>query len=429
MQQKDLMAIRTLETELDRAVRGGQEAIAHALLERLLVVDPNHPRALQAAGQKAFRAGDVATAHAHFTRLVAVDGKDPQQWVNLSVACQAMKDEQGEEAAIRGALVADASDLLALILRGNLMERQGRNHEAATAYMAAAAVAPPIDQLTPQLRPALRHAQLYRDGYNDMFGNFLDAYLEPHFQEMSGENMHRFRESLDIMLGRKKRYDAQPMMYHYPGLAPVPFFDRAQFDWLAPIEAATDAIRDEFLALQGSEDNFVPYLTYAADLPHNQFAELNNSPKWSAFHLYEKGVPVAANAARCPQTMAALQHAPLPDQPGRTPSAMFSLLKPHTHIPPHVGVSNARLVVHLPLIIPEKCRFRCGNHTIEWEQGKAVVFDDTIEHEAWNDSDKLRVMLIFDMWHPHLSLAERTMITNLTRGINSFSGTSGGFEL
>ena len=427
--QKDQMAIRSIETELERALRGGQEAVAGALWERLLKADPDHPRALMALGQKAFRTGDLAGAHAMLKRLVEVDGKDQQQWINLSIVCQALRDDAGEEAALRGALTVDPGDMLALILKGNLMERRGNKHEAAAAYRAASAVAPPIEQLNAQLQPALAHAHGYRDRYNDEFGNFLDAYLAPHFAGMAGENLHRFKESVDIMFGRKQRYDAKPMMYHYPGLAPISFFERSGFPWLDPVEAATEAIRDEFLALLGTEDNFTPYLTYADDMPHNQFAELNNSPKWSAFHLLEKGAPVAGNAERCPRTMAALQHAPQPDQPGRTPTAMFSLLKPHTHIPPHTGVSNARLVVHLPLIIPEHCRFRVGNDVKVWQPGQAWVFDDTIEHEAWNDSDKLRVVLIFDIWHPHLSAAERAMITAMTSGINSYSATSGGFEL
>jgi aspartyl/asparaginyl beta-hydroxylase (cupin superfamily) len=107
---------------------------------------------------------------------------------------------------------------------------------------------------------------------------------------------------------------------------------------------------------------------------------------------------------------------------------MFSLLKPRTRIPPHHGVTNVRLVTHLPLIIPAGCGFRVGNDTRQWIPGKAWVFDDTIEHEAWNDSDKLRVVLIFDIWHPHLTAAERVMVTALTAGLNAFTGASGGAE-
>jgi aspartyl/asparaginyl beta-hydroxylase (cupin superfamily) len=121
--------------------------------------------------------------------------------------------------------------------------------------------------------------------------------------------------------------------------------------------------------------------------------------------------------------MALWSSAPAPEQPGRTPAAMFSLLSPRTRIPAHVGSSNMRLVVHLPLIVPAGCRFRVGNTIREWVPGQAWVFDDTIEHEAWNDSDALRVVLLFDIWHPALSTAERKMITALNTCINGF-GTS-----
>jgi aspartyl/asparaginyl beta-hydroxylase (cupin superfamily) len=122
--------------------------------------------------------------------------------------------------------------------------------------------------------------------------------------------------------------------------------------------------------------------------------------------------------------MAVLESAPQPDQPGRTPSAMFSLLKPKTAIPAHVGVSNVRVVTHLALIVPEACAFRVGNEMRQWVPGEAWVFDDTIEHEARNDSDKLRVVLIFDVWHPHLTPAERALITALNAGMNAYVGSS-----
>ena len=89
-----------------------------------------------------------------------------------------------------------------------------------------------------------------------------------------------------------------------------------------------------------------------------------------------------------------------PDIPRRGPNAMFSLLAPGAHIPPHTGVANTRLVCHLPLIVPPGCWFRVGAETRDWEVGKAWVFDDTIEHEALNPSDALRVIFIVDTWHP-----------------------------
>src|SRR3546814_15439467 len=89
---------------------------------------------------------------------------------------------------------------------------------------------------------------------------------------------------------------------------------------------------------------------------------------------------------------------------------MFSLLAPGKHIPPHTGVANTRLVCHLPLIVPDGCWFRVGAETREWKRGAAWVFDDTIEHEAANDSNALRVILIVDCWHPGLSPLEREAV-------------------
>jgi aspartyl/asparaginyl beta-hydroxylase (cupin superfamily) len=101
---------------------------------------------------------------------------------------------------------------------------------------------------------------------------------------------------------------------------------------------------------------------------------------------------------------------PQPDIPGAGPNAMFSLLAPHTTIPPHVGVNNSRLVCHLPLVVPEGCWFRVGAETRHWRCGEAFVFDDTIEHEAANPSDQLRVVFIFDVWHPGLTEIEREAV-------------------
>ncbi len=392
-------------------------------------MDSKEVAALEADVKRAVQAGDMVQARALLERLVKLDGKDQQQWINLAVACRNLGDDAGQEAALKGALTVAPSDMLALLMRGEMLERQGKVHAAAAAYGGATQVSLPMDQLHPNFRSRVAHAIAFRDKYNEQFGSFLDSHMAPMVRDVGGEHSQRFRESLDLMFGRKQRFDSRPMNYFFPGLAPIQFFDRKLFPWMEALDAQTDAVRDEFLQILEGEEGFEPYLTYSADQPHNQFAELNNSPRWSAFHLLKDGDPVPANVARAPRTMAALKDVPQPDQPGRTPNAMFSLLKPQTRIPAHVGVANTRLVCHLPLIVPAGCGFRVGNETREWQVGKTWAFDDTIEHEAWNDSDKLRVVLIFDTWHPHLSEAERAMITEMTRGINAFAQGSGGFDL
>ncbi len=424
-----LATINQLEALAVQAHRAGREQELLGLWNRILGLDPRHARTLAALGQWHFRRGAFADALSAFKVAAESNPADPRAWINLALTHQQMKDDGAEEAALKQALKADPSDLLALLLKGGLQERRGNRHEAARAFGAAAAVAPPLDRLSPELRPSLMHALTYKEDYDRQCAAFLDQHLSAAFDECRGERLDRFRDALDIMVGRKRRYESLPLAYFYPGLPAIEFFDKDLFPWLSAFESATATIRDEFLAVLERDDGFEPYISYPEGLPLNQWVELNNSPRWSAFHFFKNGERLESNAARCPRTMELLASAPQPKQAGRTPAAMFSLLKPKTRIPPHTGVSNVRLVTHVPLIVPESCGFRCGNRTRGWTPGEAFVFDDTIEHEAWNDSDKLRVVLIFDIWHPMLSEAERRMVSSLAEGLNRFTGEFGGFEL
>lgn len=385
--------------------------------------------ALRAQGQQALQRRDLPAAQAAFEQLAALDTHNAEPWIYLAMVHKARRDEAAEEQSLHRALAIDSHDLMALIMRGNLFERQGRQQEAAQAYIAVTKVAPPIEQLVEHLRPAVAHAQDYSQRHAAVHGEFVERYLRDHGADLDAAEAERFRTSLDILFGRKKRQDPQPVGYYMPQLRPLEFFDRADFPWADAFEAHTEAIRQEFLAVLRSDAGFAPYITYGDDQPLNQWAELNHSPRWSAFHLLKDGLPVAGNADRCPQTMAALALAPQPVQPGRTPVAMFSLLKPRTRIPPHHGISNARLVTHLPLIVPPGCTFRVGNSVRQWQEGRLWSFDDTIEHEAWNDSDQLRVVLIFDVWNPQLNESERRLISLMSEAENAFHGQVGGYAV
>jgi len=407
----------------------GQTARASALLQSTLMREPAHQPSLRLLAQLAMGARDMASAQQCLEKLAELEPSNLQHWLQLAMLHRAGGDAAKEERALFQVLCIDARDLMALLMRGDLFERQGRNHDAAKSFQAAVAVAPDAEKLPPPIRAMLVKAHRYCERYNQSYSDQVESLIANAASQFSGAELDRFRLSLDIMFGRKKRYESQPMNYFFPQLAPVEFFERRQFPWMEALEARTEQIREEFLAVLQGEQGFIPYLSYSEDQPLNQWVELNNSPQWSAFHLLKDGLPVAENASRCPATMAAMALAPQPDQPGRTPVGMFSLLKPRTRIPPHVGVSNARLVTHLPLIIPPNCGFRVGNTTRQWEPGRAWVFDDTIEHEAWNNSDLLRVVLIFDVWHPGLSEAERVMISAMSAAFNQFAQSGGGFDL
>ena len=165
---------------------------------------------------------------------------------------------------------------------------------------------------------------------------------------------------------------------------------------------------------------FAPYIAFPPEAPVNQWEELNHSRRWSSLFLWKDGQRQDAVCAACPQTAALLERLPMAQQPGFAPTAMFSALEANTRIPPHTGSTNVRLLCHLPLVLPGPARFRVGNELRAWEMGRAWVFDDTIEHEAWNDADALRVILIFDVWNPYLEPGERDRVNALMAARNAF---------
>jgi aspartyl/asparaginyl beta-hydroxylase (cupin superfamily) len=195
-------------------------------------------------------------------------------------------------------------------------------------------------------------------------------------------------------------------------LPQIQFYERESFEWLASVEAATDSIRAELETTMASAERFSPYLNGDEVHLSETGEELIDSNDWGALYLWNYGTLDKQNADRVPSAIAALQRAPLPEIPGQAPMVLFSRLKPHTRIPPHNGMLNTRLICHLPIIVPENCgALRVGNEQREWEEGKALIFDDSIEHEAWNNSDEERVVLLFEVWRPELSLEERAMVT------------------
>jgi aspartyl/asparaginyl beta-hydroxylase (cupin superfamily) len=114
----------------------------------------------------------------------------------------------------------------------------------------------------------------------------------------------------------------------------------------------------------------------------------------------------------------------MPQIERRSPMALISILKPKTHIPPHTGMLNTRLICHIPLLVPESCRLRVGAETRAVVEGKAMIFDDSIEHEAWNDSDSVRAVLLFEIWRPELSGAEKVALTAMFEAVIGYEAPS-----
>ncbi len=349
---------------------------------------------------------------------------DVSLWLNLAVAHRAGGDLVASLTALDGALRVDPRNFLALLMRATIIEAQGNHRQAAQAYGAALTQYSPHAHYDPPTRHAIARAQQVHEAYMRELEESLRGSVAGLAGASGSSETRRIDRMIDHMMGRRKVYTQKPTHFHLPGLPSIEFFERQEFPWLDRLEAATRDIQRELASLLDNPDpsSAVPYIQYPDWAPLDQWKPLNNSPRWSAIHLLEKGLPVPANADRCPVTMSVLADMPQPRVKDRSPVAMFSLLKPQTRIPPHHGVANTRLVVHLPLVVPGGCGFRVGSETREWKVGQAWVFDDTIEHEAWNDSDELRVVMIFDIWHPHLSEVERTAYARIMASMDEVTG-------
>jgi aspartyl/asparaginyl beta-hydroxylase (cupin superfamily) len=314
-----------------------------------------------------------------------------------------------------------------MLQKGALLDLMGRPRGAAAVYGNALQTIGANTRLSAPIQAHVEHARRRVAENAANVAKLLDARLGTlRGSESSSDGLMRFERCLDRVLGRRKIYTPEPTGILFPFLSHYEFFPRDLFPWIRDVEAATDAVRAELLAvLSADQEGIQPYIAYGEGVPLNQWNELNHSRRWGAYFLWNQGLREESHLARCPRTVAALAGVPQVDIDGYGPTAFFSILEPHTRIPPHTGVTNTRITVHLPLLVPSGCRFRVGGETREWRVGSAWAFDDTIEHEAWNDSDLARAILIFDIWNPQLTALERDLIRETTVALAQFSEAEG----
>jgi len=256
----------------------------------------------------------------------------------------------------------------------------------------------------------------------------FDAALAPVYARHGREALARFDACLAIQVGERRAEFAdprqKPSMLYFPGLPAAPWHSRDDFPWLEAFERETPAIREELLAVmpraEHSERVFV-----SSEAERLGLAGGAGAPSWNGFYFWRHGARRDANHALCPRTSTALEALPLVHIRGNAPEVMFSVLTPGTHILPHRGATNTRVVCHLPLVVPEDCALVVGGEARAWHEGEAVAFDDTYEHEAWNRGSRTRVVLIADVWNPHLTAAERDAVALLAEVMGDFNRAAG----
>jgi aspartate beta-hydroxylase len=336
-----------------------------------------------------------------------------------AMALRLQGDLKGALAALDAALDLEPYHFVALLSKAAVVERLSGPRKAWQIYRNALKILP--DPLPSTLQPAVDRARQVVEETTDALAAFLEDRSAPARARMDRTAGARFDEGLQIYAGRTRNYPSEGILLTYPRLPAIPFFDRELFPWFPELEAATDMIRGELEGVLATMDaDFAPYINVPPGAPVNQWEELNQSRLWSSLFLWKDGERQEEPCRRCPGTAALLDRLPLARQPGFAPTVIFSALEARTRIPAHTGSTNARLLVHLPLILPGPARFRVGNETRSWRMGEAWAFDDTIDHEAWNDADALRVIMILDIWNPLLTEDEREAITALMNARNAF---------
>jgi len=409
------------------AAAAGRVGESDQLLVRAAQLAPGHPAVLNELGTRMMERGEHAKARDMFQRATTADPGHPALWSNLASSLGALGLIKEELEAIERALALEPRHLASLLQKAAVIEARGDIRNAARAYRNALATLAPGSKPPPTATAAIEHAREVVRADDAALAEALETRLASIRDRHAGGTYRRVDRCLEFLTGRRTRYNPQPSFMYFPEIPAVEFFDRADFPWLDAIEAATEDIRSELTTVLVSDRaGLEPYVAYPEGVPLDQWKELNKSRRWSAYFLWNQSEPQPAHLARCPRTAELLKTAPQCDVAGRGPTAFFSILDAATVIPAHSGVTNTRLTVHLPLIVPPDCGFRVGSETREWVPGKAWVFDDTIEHQAWNRSDLPRAILIFDIWNPFLSAAERDLVRAATEVFGTYYGVNAG---
>ena len=420
-------AHRTLARQ--EAQRGDIDAAERSFLV-LLERQPQDIEALRFVASCRSTRGEHVAAMQHLKLALTLARDDPATWVQQANVQMAAKDFNGAIDSFRCALALAPRIFVARLQLGIALEQSGQSHEALKAYFMAIESARALgrwqDDATtaPALREAVKHAMKYvNKGRRELFR----SVLEPLRERYGSAELVRVERSLAIYFSDEPANipdpRQRPKFLFFPGIASQPYYPRKHFPWLEALEAATDVVREELRAVLAEGQPLESFLGPAAAATGQGMLRSsgNQAAAWDAYFFYRHGERYDEHCAHCPQTTALLDALPLVRIRDHAPETLFSILTPGSHILPHTGVTNTRLVTHLPLIVPPDCAIRVGGEEHVWQEGRCVTFDDTWEHEAWNRSEQTRVVLILDSWHPDLSEVERAAVTDLVEAIGDFN--------
>jgi aspartate beta-hydroxylase len=415
-----------MTTQARQLLASGRVAEAERAYEAALEKDPRNVEALNVVALAALRSGRTQRALDLLERAVSAAPDDPMTRHHLGRAYEAAPDLRKAADAQAEAVRLEPAFFIARLHLASCLERLGRQQEALVQYKRTLDDAQGQgrwlnpETTPPALRPLVTQAVIaVRTGRKQLF----QALFAPLREKYGRDSMDRVERCLRIYLNEEPPVypdpRQKPSFLLFPGLPTSAYIERAALSWVEDLEAQTPAVLAELQKLLPSEAG--RERVFGSDaLEAENLRGLDTPPSWNGYYFYRHGERREENCQSCPDTSRALDALPLARVREHGPEVLFSVFTTGTHLLPHRGVTNTRVVGHLPLLVPEDCALKVGGEIHEWQPGKVVVFDDTYEHEAWNRSPRTRVVLIFDTWNPYLSEAERAAVTDLVTAIGDF---------
>ena len=227
------------------------------------------------------------------------------------------------------------------------------------------------------------------------------------FERHSGERVPRIRRGIWCLTNNEEFEFADPLqkpvIFYVPELSVQPVWDGSQLEKLSPLVDGFSQVASEYSVAAEKLNLTEPYVPRST--PGREWLKLRGTLDWSALYLFKDSKPTE-NTQLFPETVKLFEQLDIVRVNQNPMEIFFSRLTPGAHIPPHFGLTNSRLTVHLPLTVPNNCAIRVKDREHCWTPGEPFAFDDSFEHEAWNRSEEDRVVLIFEIHHPALSPSE-----------------------
>jgi len=408
-----------LSVQAQKLLREGRLAEAEKIYQQILETSPDDAEALNLIALSALRRRDLSRAMELLEHAVQAHPEDFHSRFHLGRAYDEAGNLDRALPQYETALKMRPQNYTARLYCAYTLERRGARDQALPQYVRALGDAQRegrwLDPLsTPaNVKPLVEQAVLLvRETKRTIAGEVM-AQLRARF---GASELARVERALRVYLREEQAQSPdprqQPTFFYFPDLPPTAYLDRKLFAWIEAFEDATDAVRAELQKLlpssAGRERVFL-----SDEVERVNLRGTNVAPSWNGYYFYRHGERREDNCAACPATAAAIDAIPLSRVPRHGPEVLYSVFTSGTHLLPHRGVTNTRLVGHLPLLIPRDCALKVGGELHVWREGRVVIFDDTYEHEAWNRSNEIRVVMIFDIWNPYLTEVERQAVAEV----------------